>query len=351
MIELAARRDRLGRAAGAWAVLALDNVTREFPHALQVTLAGPGSVRTARQLHPAFYGSFDWHSSVEMHWVLVRLLRLVPDSIDAAATRAVLDRHLGAAALAAEAAFVADPAQGSFERPYGLAWLLTLAAEVDAAARDGDAGAGRWAGDLGPLVDVATSRLNWWLTHQRLPVRSGVHPNSAFSLSRAWESEALRPAIAATARRWYGGDRDYPGAWEPSGTDFLSGALCEAEIMSRSLRSHEWPAWLDGFLPGLGRGEPAALLTPVSVSDDTDGHLAHLHGLNLSRAWCWVRIHDALPDGDVRRPIIAEAVSAHAAAGLPAVAGHDYAVGHWLAAYGVLLLGEGLEPGGLDAPP
>ena len=310
-----------------------------------------------------FYGSLDWHSCVEMHWLLVRLLRAAPGHIPADEVRRALDARFTEEALRAEARFVADPRGGPSGRPYGWGWALALVHEAGELARDagraddgggtpgaqpGEPGDGaRWSANLRPLADAITARLLDWLPVQTYPIRYGIHVNSAFGLSRALPhamdlaaagDPALLAAITDAADRWYGADIDYPGGWEPSGSDFLSAALVEAELMASLLPAEKFTAWLDGFLPGLAEGEPAPLFTPATVSDSSDGQIAHLHGLNASRAWCWRRLAETLPEGDRRTEPMLAAARRHAAAALPHVVGDDYMVEHWLAAYAVLLL-------------
>ena len=339
----AALRER----AGGYARVALDNITREYPNDLRHLMTGPDDRPRPREAHPAFYGSYDWHSCVEMHWLLVRLLRLAPGHEPQAEIRAALDAHLAPGPIAAEAAYLADPAHRAFGRPYGWGWALTLVAEVDALACD-DPDAARWSRALAPLADTLAARYLGWLPVADYPIRYGMHTNSAFGLSRALGharrrasagDPALLSAITSAAHRWYERDADYPGGWEPSGADFLSPALVEAELMAALLEPSVFAGWLRRFLPGLAEGEPAALYTPARVADPTDGQIAHLHGLNLSRAWCWRRLAGALPDGDPRVPAMAESARRHADAALDAATGGDYMVEHWLAAYAVLLLG------------
>ena len=217
-----------------------------------------------------------------------------------------------------------------------------MEAGVLAASWD-DPGAERWAANLRPLAETLATRFVEWLPKATYPSREGIHGNSAFALARALPyarsgDGALLGAITDAASRWYGEDEDYPGAWEPSGADFLSPALVEAELMAGVLEPAHFVPWLDGFLPGIAGGEPAALFAPAVVSDSTDGQIAHLHGLNLCRACCWSRLAEALPDGDPRIGVMRAAARRHADASLPQVAGSDYAVEHWLAAYAVLLL-------------
>jgi hypothetical protein len=338
------RHELLIAGAAAFARAALTNVRREFPHHEPLLELDAAPLGRPRERHPAFYGSFDWHSCVEMHWVLVRLLRAAPEHVPAVEIRAVLDDHLTPEALAAEARWFADPGRRTAERPYGWGWALALAAELGAWD---DPEATRWAENLSPLTDVLVARYLEWLPLATYPVRSGTHDNTAFGLSLAlprarladWAGDArLLDAIREAAERWYAADAGYPAAWEPSGSDFLSPALTEAELMA-ALLGGSFPAWLERFLPGLVAGEPAALFTPAVVSDATDGQIAHLHGLNLSRAWCFQRLAESLPEGDPRVAVLDAGAGDHARAGLGHVTGSDYAVEHWLAAYAVLLLG------------
>jgi hypothetical protein len=306
-------------------------------------MTGPGDFpHRPRDRTPVFYGSFDWHSCVEMYWVLVRLLKTAPDAVPAAQIRSALDAQFTADGLRREAEFVTNG--GRSERPYGWGWALSLIYEL--AGWTGDEDAQRWAAAMEPLAAALTGGYLEWLPKETYPVRIGMHPNSAFGLSRALPfarmqaglgQPALDAAIQAAAARWYLPDTDYPGGWEPSGHDFLSAALTEAELMAQLLAPQEFAPWLESFLPGLAAGEPAALFSPAVVSDSTDGQIAHLHGLNLSRAWCWRRLAETLPADDQRIGPCRDAMERHAAASLPHVVGDDYMVGHWLAAYAVLL--------------
>jgi hypothetical protein len=330
--------------AGSYARVALANIKREFPSGVYHTMKAPGDFPyRPRAVTPAFYGSFDWHSSVEMHWLLVRLLRLAPDDVPADEIRTVLSAHFERVALAAEEEFISGP-DGRHERPYGWGWALTLIHET--AACDDQYGR-KWAAALAPMADKLTGLFLDWLPRATYPVRHGTHPNSAFGLSMALPHAAARAqagdpalleAITAKAQAWFGGDMLYPAAWEPSGHDFLSPALTEAELMTRVLPRAEFADWLGMFLPGIERADPPSLFTPAVVSDSSDGQFAHLHGLNASRAWCWRRLADSLPAGDPRIEAAQAAARAHAAAALPHVVGDDYMVEHWLAAFAVLML-------------
>jgi hypothetical protein len=327
--------------AEAYARVALKNIEREFPHSEGLHQSEPGPVPRPRELHPAFYGSLDWHSCVEMHWVLVRLLRVTPDRVPEAEVRSALDTHLSAEALAAEARYFAQPDHQSSERPYGWCWALRLAAELNAFA---DAEAARWAKNIEPLADLFVKGLVHWLPKLTYPVRYGLHANPAFSLSLAMpfaQSHAsFLETVKSSAKRWYGDDAAYAAEWEPSGFDFISPALTEAELMSSLLPEDEFSSWFGRFLPRIAEGEPATLFTPVEVSDPTDGHIAHLHGLNLSRAWCWRRLAAALGDGDPRVSLMLEAAEAHAEASLDEAVGSEYTIEHWLPAYAVLYLAD-----------
>jgi hypothetical protein len=329
--------DVLTDSAAGWARVGLNNIEREYPNDIRHTMADPEDRPTPRELHPAFYGSYDWHSCVEMHWMLVRLLRTVPDAVPDKEIRAVLDRHLTVEALAAEAAYVA--AHPGWQRPYGRGWALAMADEL---AGWDDPDAQRWSAAFDPLADAITNSLLRWLPRAAYPVRHGVHPNSAFGLSRSFGYARAVPALADAIRdaawSWFANDVDYPAHYEPSGADFLSPALTEAELMSLVLPADEFSTWLDRFLPGLASAQPRALLEPVEVSDPTDGQIAHLHGLNLSRAACSGRIARALPAGDPRIAVLEEAARRHGAASLDQAIGSDYMVEHWLAAYAVFLL-------------
>jgi hypothetical protein len=339
-VDLAAQwLDRLRPELNGYARLALENVTREFPSQVSALMTGPGEFPDRpRDRTPVFYGSFDWHSCVEMHWVLVRLLKVAADAVPAAEIRAALDAQFTPDGLREEAEYAAMTGTGL--RHYGWGWALTLAHEL--ATWTGDADAPRWAAAMDPLAAGLTRNFLRWLPKATYPLRVGVHANSSFGPSRALPyARARQPelagAIEEAAHRWYGADAGYPGGWEPSGHDFLSPALAEAELMARLLPPGEFQAWLAAFLPGIASREPAALFMPAFVSDSSDGQIAHLHGLNLSRAWCWRRLAETLPAGDPRVPACLDAMRQHAEASLPHVVGDDYMVGHWLAAYAVLL--------------
>lgn len=321
---------------GQFARLALDCIQRELPNSIQHLINDAGDVKRPRELHPAFYGCLDWHSAVHGHWMLVRLLRDHPALPEGPAIRAALDANLTAENIAGEVAYFAAPNRGSYERPYGWGWLLQLAAELTW----DDPDARRWAAHLQPLTDAIVARYLAFFPRQTYPVRTGVHANTAFGFALALDYArsvghgALAALITERATTYYGGDRDAPAAWEPGGEDFLSPTLIEADLMRRVLPPEPFATWLHGFLP---RGLPPALQQPAIVSDRSDGKLAHLDGLNLSRAWCLRAVAAALPAGDSLRAALEAAGTAHAAAGLAHVATGDYMGEHWLASFAVYL--------------
>lgn len=325
--------------ASRFARLALAHVRREYPNKLQHVLSGPDDVRGPRELHPVFYGSFDWHSCVHGYWLLATLLGRFPQLEEAAEIRALFDAQLTAEHVAGELRYLDNPARGDFERPYGWGWLLSLhAALVRLQSPDG----ARWRDALRPLTDAFVARFLAFLPKATYPVRVGTHFNSAFGLRCAMEyattvgDDGLFALCRDTARRWFTGDADCQ-AWEPGGDDFLSSALIEAECMRCALAPQEFASWMDAFLPRLASRQPAALFTPAMVSDRTDGKIAHLDGLNLSRAWCWRLLARTWTEGDPRRPVALEAAALHLSISLPHVSG-DYAGEHWLATYAVLAL-------------
>ncbi|MFT8245563.1 DUF2891 domain-containing protein [Roseomonas sp. BN140053] len=323
--------------AARFATIALGHVEREYPNKPGHVLAGPGDARTPAALHPIFHGSLDWHSCVHGYWMLARLLRRFPAMAPAPAIRALFDRQLVPDKVAGECAYLATPTARGFERPYGWGWLLKLAAELRHHP------AQPWFRDLQPLAAVFVERFRDFLPRATYPVRVGTHPNTAFGLrlaadfAEAVEDAALLELLRGTAERWYGEDRDCPAWGEPSGDDFLSSALIEAECLRRLLPAERFLPWFDRFLPGLAEGRPATLFRPAAVSDRSDGKIAHLDGLNLSRAWCWRALAAALPAADPRRGRMLEAAERHLAAGLPHVAG-DYMGEHWLASFATLAL-------------
>jgi hypothetical protein len=333
--------------ASAFARLALKGIRKEYPNKPGDVLNDANDVKSPRAMHPAFYGSFDWHSAVHGHWMLVRLLRLFPELPEAREIRAALAENLTAKNLQTEAEYFARKNTQSFERPYGWAWLLKLAEELH--GWDDPDGKG-WAKNVKPLADTLVARYLAYFPKQTYPIRSGVHPNTAFGLAfahdyaRAVGDAKLRELIEERSRAYYGKDAGAPAAWEPDGADFFSPSLMEADLMRRVLPADEFRAWFGRYLPGIARGEPKNLLTPATVTDRSDPQIVHLDGLNLSRAWCMRSIAAALPKDDPARRVLAEAAARHAEAALRHVASGDYAGEHWLASFAVYMLSTP-EPG------
>jgi hypothetical protein len=325
--------------ASKFASLALAHLTREYPNKLTHSLAGPQDVQGPRALHPIFYGSYDWHSCVHGYWLVLRLIDRYPDLPEAARITAVVDAQFTEQNVAGELAYLNLEHNRGFERPYGWAWLLALAGQLHA-MRSPDAA--RWATTLAPLAELFVERFTEFLPKATYPLRVGTHFNTAFALSLALDFArrtshgALEALIVATARRWHEHDAGCQ-AWEPGGDEFLSPALMEAELMRRVLPADAFAGWFDRFLPELAERRPATLFVPATVTDRTDGKIAHLDGLNLSRAWCQRSLARALPAGDVRAAHLNEAADAHLSTALEHVAG-DYMGEHWLATFALLAL-------------
>ncbi len=324
--------------AGRFARQALDCVEKEYPNKPDHVMNGPQDVRGPRDQHPAFYGCFDWHSSVHGHWMLLRVLRLQPDLPEAGRIQAVLDAHLAPGPIAAELAYLDAPGRKAFERTYGWAWLLKLDAELRAWE---DPRARRWEAALRPLAERTARDLGAFLDRLGYPIRSGVHPNSAYTLSLALDyaeaagDAALAAKVRARSLAWFSRDAGCPLDYEPSGEDFLSGCLEEAALMARVLERKAFVRWLGAFLPGLGARR---VLRPADVSDRSDPRIVHLDGLNLSRAENLSRIAAALGPRDPRRAGLLKLADAHLDASLPYVTGGSYEGGHWLATYAVRAL-------------
>jgi hypothetical protein len=322
--------------ASTFARIALGHVEREYPHKLDHVIEGPHDLLPPHALHPVFHGSFDWHSCVHGHWTLARVLRLHPGAAEAEAIAARFDRAFTPDKALAERAYLDRPSSKTFERPYGWAWLLKLQAELLALPEP------RWANALQPLADAFAARLIAHLPKADYPIRAGTHANTAFALrlatdyAQATDDGRLFETLRSRALHWHGADRDAQ-AWEPSGEDFLSPTLMEAACMARLLPAADVIAWFDAFLPRLAQGEPATLFVPAQVSDRSDGRIAHLDGLNLSRAWCWRELAGALPPGDARAAPASAAADRHLAAALPHLEG-DYMGEHWLASFALLAL-------------
>ena len=327
--------------ASAFATLALKGAKKQYPNKTGHVQLDDADTKTPKELHPAFYGCYDWHSAVHGHWMLARILRTHPDLPAAKDIRAVLAGHLTAEKLKAELAYFTRAEAKPFERPYGWAWLLKLAEELHTWD---DADAKTWAANLKPLAELIASRYVEFFPKQTYPIRAGVHANTAFGLTFAHDyavatgDTKLRAVVEERAKAYYAKDADAPARWEPDGADFLSPSLCEADLMRRVLPPAEFRDWFHKYLPGAAKGEPANLFTPATVTDRTDAQLVHLDGLNLSRAWCLRGILTALPKDDPARKALAASAARHADAGLKHVASGDYAGEHWLASFAVWML-------------
>ena len=325
--------------AAAVSRTALTNVATEYPYKLDQVLDGDDAVSMPRALHPVFYGSYDWHSCVHMHWTLARLLRLHPRHAQADAARRHFEHRLSAQKVGGELTTLSGPHRASFERPYGWGWLLKLAAELHLLAAV-DRTAVRWHSALAPLAQAFVDRFIDFLPRATYPIRGGAHSNSAFALllsldyCEAVQHRALHQLIGERANAWFGRDRRYPADYEPSGDDFLSGGLVEAALMRRVVESCSFADWWDQFRPN--NDAIATWLQPAQVSDASDPKIVHLHGLNLSRAWCWQQL---LPELDPELKALAEdSIARHLAASVPAATHGAYVGTHWLGSFAVLAL-------------
>jgi hypothetical protein len=322
-----------------FARVALAGLATEYPYHLTHLLAADADARPPRALHPAFWGSYDWHSSVHMQWTLARCLRLAHDIACASRIAAHFDARLVPVHVDAELAYLRGAGRASFERPYGWGWLLKLQSEFELLARERDA-ARRWRDALAPLADDIVVRLLAFLPRLDYPVRAGTHGNTAFALlhaldyARTTQHRALARSIAERTSTWFGRDCRYPADYEPGGDDFLSGGLVEAVLVKRTADAGRFADWWDAFVPAgdaLGRW-----LVPVRVSDARDPKIVHLHGLNLSRAWCWRALRPALPSA--LHESVDRTIESHFAASAPAAVGGDFVGTHWLASFALLAL-------------
>ncbi len=338
--------ERLDQAtAERFARLALACIDREFPNKPDHVLDSAADAKVPRDFHPAFFGCFDWHSSVHGHWMLVRLLKTFPDFAAAREIRKRLAAHFTSEAMATEARYLDVKSNKSFERTYGWAWALRLA--TDLGSWD-DPDGKTWRANLDPLVKTIVVRLKDFLPKLTNPIRTGVHPNTAFALgealdyARAARDTELEKLVIERARTYYENDRACPLAYEPSGEDFFSPCLEEADLMRRMMPRADFAKWLHLFLPGLAAGKRFPL-SPAVVTDPTDPRLVHLDGLNLTRAWTLRAIARALPSSDARRKILEKTAEAHAQAGLARVSSGNYEGEHWLASFAVYLLTDAGE--------
>ncbi len=335
-------------AAERFAKLALACVHKEYPNKISHTLNSDSDVAPPRKLTPAFFGCYDWHSSVHGHWLLVRLVRTFPGAPFVPSAREALRQSLTAENIAQEAAYLRAEGRASFERPYGLAWLLQLAAEL---REWDDPEAHQMVANLHPLEQAAKERLNDWLPKLSHPVRIGEHDQTAFALglmldyARAEKDEKFTRLVASKVGDFFLGDKNCPLAYEPSGEDFLSPCLAEADLVRRVLLTRDFARWLRTFLPPISASAGNRWLKPVVSPDPSDPKLAHLDGLNLSRAWMLEGIAASLPKNDKRVGTIIAAAEAHRRAGIAAVTGEHYEGGHWLGSFAAYLVTKrGIPP-------
>lgn len=325
--------------ASRFARIALGHVRREFPHSGNLRMNSPADLALPHQQHPIFYGSYDWHSCVHSYWLLTRLLRTFPDVPEVAAIIELFNQQLSADKVAGELAYFRAAGRQGFERPYGWAWLLKLAHEL--ALLPADTG-GRWRADLQPLVDEIAGRMSGYLPKLGFAVRTGSHANTAFALTLALAyarhaaDRGLQQVIKQRARHYFIADQNCR-PWEPGGEDFLSPSWQEALLMQQLLPNQEFQCWFFAFLPDLVTGQPQCLLHPVGATDRSDGRLAHLDGLNLSRAWCMRLLSAGLAASDARKGLLENAARAHLQAGLAHLQ-DDYMGEHWLATFALLAL-------------
>ncbi|MFZ2053400.1 MAG: DUF2891 domain-containing protein [Candidatus Aminicenantales bacterium] len=327
--------------ASHFAWLALKCLKKEYPNKPEHVMNEESEVQNPAALHPAFYGCFDWHSSVHGHWMLVRLLKMFPNLPEAKEIRGSLGKNLSAENIKTEVEYLHQPSRKSFERTYGWAWLLKLAEELHGWE---DPDGQRWSESLQPLADAVVNLYLEFLPKQTYPIRRGVHPNTAFGMAfaldyaRIVKHKDLEGLLIERCHTYFSKDSDCPAAWEPDGDDFFSPCLIEADLMRRVLSPAEFSEWFHRFLPRLGDGEPRSLLEPADVSDRTDPKIVHLDGLNLSRAWCMNGITRSLPEDDPYRRILTESAILHARTTLPHIASGSYEGEHWLASFAVYML-------------
>lgn len=336
--------------AGRFARLALDCVHREYPNKIAHVLQEDGDARPPRELSPAFFGCYDWHSAVHAHWLLARLVRLNGNAEFAIEARRVLDRSLTAQNIEAEVHYLDGDGRTTFERPYGLAWLLQLAAELHewesaGVKTEAKAQVARWRSVLEPLEALSAERFKTWLPKLSYPIRSGEHSQTAFAFGLVFDwartvgDDEMRALLESRVTTYYRTDRNCPLRYEPSGQDFLSPCLAEADLMRRVLRPAAYADWLAVFLPDVSTSVDGRDWLPLAVvTDPTDAKIVHLDGLSLSRAWMLEGIASGLPDGDKRQSILLDAANRHAESGLASVTGQHYEGGHWLASFATYLV-------------
>ena len=340
-VEMPKLGDRLSDSqVASFAKLALKNIQTEYPNKPGNVVVDDESVRTPKEMHPAFFGCFDWHSSVHGHWMLIRLLKDYPDSDVEAEIRKKLNENLSAENLAGELSYFKEKQHKSFERTYGWAWYLRMVDELEGWD---DADGKRWRENLRGLEELLVGRTIDYLPKLSFPIRTGVHPDTGFALAqildyaRKLKNTELEELVVKRARDYYANDVNYPTLYEPSGQDFFSSCLNEADLMRRVLSKDEFAQWFDKFLPVLRNGDGGNLLVPVEVSDVTDGYIVHLAGLNLNRGWCMQGIASSLPESDSRVALLNKSASEHADMGFKYVFSGHYEGDHWLATFAIYL--------------
>jgi hypothetical protein len=323
--------------AEGFAGMALRCIQQEFPNKPSHVMNDEKEVLGPKEMHPAFYGCFDWHSSVHGHWMLIRLLKRFPNLPQAKTVRHALSRNLTADNLLQETVYFQQKGRKSFERTYGWAWLLKLVEELQGWD---DPDGKTWRENIRPLEQEIVAKYLNFLPKQTYPIRTGVHPNTAFGIAfaldyaRAVKNSQLETLLTSRAKDYYQADQNCPAAWEPSGEDFFSPCLMEADLMRRILPQNQFTDWFNKFLPQIAPN----LLTPATVTDRTDGKLVHLDGLNLSRAWCMKHIAASLPPRHKAVRVLKEASTTHAADALSNIHSGDYSGEHWLASFATYLL-------------
>lgn len=340
-IEMPTLGDRLTeKQVVSFATLALKNIQTEYPNKPGNVVVDAQSVRNPKTMHPAFYGCFDWHSSVHGHWMLIRLLKRYPGSSIDREIRQKLDENLSAENLAGELSYFEESQHKSFERTYGWAWYLRMVDELESWD---DADGKRWRENLRGLEELLVQRTVDYLPKLSYPIRTGIHPDTGFALgqildyARKLGNRDLETLIVQRARDYYSKDVNYPTMYEPSGQDFFSSCLNEADLMRRVLPPDEFSDWFDRFLPSLAEGDGGNLLVPVEVSDVTDGYIVHLAGLNLNRGWCMQGIASSLPADDPRAVLLKKSAAEHAEMGFKYVFSGHYEGDHWLATFAIYL--------------
>lgn len=327
-------------AVSRFADLALGCVHQEYPNKISHVMSDDRDVGPPRELTPVFYGCFDWHSSVHGHWLLVRLLRLYPEAEFSSLAEAALDKSFTADKVAIEVTYVNHPQRASFERPYGVAWLLQLTAEL----REWDDPRGRrWLATLEPLETALVANMEIWLTKLAYPIRVGEHAQTAFAFglfldwARASDHNGFSELVTTRSKDFYLNDRACPLAYEPGGQDFLSPCLAEADLMRRMMSAEDYARWLTGFLPSIPEDGSGDWLPVAVVTDPSDGKLAHLDGLNISRAWMLEGMAAGLPEKDPRKNSLTRSAAIHKVSGLASVTGEHYEGGHWLGSFATYL--------------